>query len=878
MSFFRRLCNSFLRSKLEEEINEELKSHIEMRIADNLAAGMRPEEARRDALIRFGNRAVMKERVAAVDAEMALDSAARDVRYTLRQLRRSLTFTVTSVLTLALGIGANVVVFSVLNTLVLKLADVPDPSGLYNVVHRPHGYESQSYPDFLDYERLNSTMSGIAAYRFQDAAISTGKTTSKCWLYEVSGNYFDLVGARPALGRFFHQSDDRGPNSAPYVVLSENFWRSRFNADPGIIDTVVEINKRPFKIIGVAPNSFHGTDIFIWPDLWLPMVNEQQVEGFDFLPERLNRGIWLLGKLRPGVTKQQAEANLNAIAGQLARQYPATDEELSARLVKPGIFGDMLGDPVRTFLSAIMFLALLMLVAACANLASLFGARTADRSRELAIRLAIGCSRWHLLRQLLCEAVVISLIGGALGTFFAAFLLKMLTRWQPFAEFPVHVTVVPSVRVYAVALALALGSALLFALLPMRQAWDTNTSQVIKGGAGSLVFRRFKLRDGLLGVQIALCTLLVMASLVALRGMQRSLQAPIGFDPRGVILADSDLHMAGHSGEDSLALQKRMIEEVSRIPGVSSVGIIDELPLSTAANSSGVYRDGTTDLRQSNMALDARFFCVSPGYFQAAGTRLLAGRDFTWRDDTGSPKVALVNEHFARSMFPGASAIGHRFLMTDGSPFEIIGIVENGKYDSLTEDQQSAMFFPLPEGMRGDTSLIVRSGLPASEITPALEKTLIGIDPALPFNLRTWPAALGIVLFPARVATAALGVMGALAAMLAVTGVFGMAAYSISRRKKELGIRVALGAQPLKLMAAALGRPLVLLLSGSAAGLLLGVIASRLLAQVVYQATPRDPLVLAGVVATMTALGLLAVVIPAQRVMRIHPAGLLREE
>ena len=345
-----------------------------------------------------------------------------------------------------------------------------------------------------------------------------------------------------------------------------------------------------------------------------------------------------------------------------------------------------------------------------------------------------------------------------------------------------------------------------------------------------------------------------------------------------MILADTDLRMAGHSGDDSLAVQKRMIEEVSRIPGVSTVGIIDELPLSTGGSSSGVYRDGTTDLRPSNMALDARLFSVSPGYFEAAGTRLLAGRDFTWRDDTGSPKVALVNEHFARSMFLGASAIGRRFLMTDGSPFEIIGIVEDGKYDSLTEDQQSAMFFPLTEGIGGGTSLIVRSRLPASEVTPALEKTLIGIDPALPFNLRTWPAALGIVLFPARVATAALGVMGALAALLAVTGVFGMAAYSVSRRKKELGIRVALGAQPLKLMGAALGRPLVLLLSGSAAGLVLGVIASRLLAQVVYQATPRDPLVLAGVVATMTALGLLAVVIPAQRVMRIHPAGLLREE
>lgn len=878
MSFLQRLLNSFSRTKLEQEIDDELQSHIEMRIADNLAAGMRPEEARRDALVHFGNRAVMRERVTAVDAEMALDSAERDLRYTVRQLRRSPVFTVTAVLTLALGIGANVVVFSVLNALMLRLLDVPEPTGLYNVVQQQHGSENQSYPDFLDFERLNSSFSGMAAYRLLDAAISTGKTASKCWLYEVSGNYFDLVGAKPALGRFFHESDDRGPNSAPYVVLSEHFWRSRFDSDPGIIGTVVEINKHPFKIIGVAPNSFHGTDIVVWPDLWLPMVNEEQIEGFDFLSKRLNHNIWVLGKLRPGVTKQHAEGNLNAISAQFAKQFPSTDGGLRARLVKPGIFGDLLGDPVRTFLSAIMLLALLMLVAACANLASIFGARTEDRSRELAIRLAIGCDRWHLLRQLLCEAVVVSLIGGVLGTLFATFLLKALTRWQPFAEFPIHVTVVPSARVYAVALALALGSGLLFALVPMRQAWETSVSQVMKGGPESLIFRRVKFRDLLLGVQIALCTLLVMASLVALRGMQRSLHAPIGFQPQGAILAATDLHMAGHSGRDSLALQKRMIDEVSRISGVKAVGIIDELPLSAGGNGSGVYREGTTDLRPSNLAFDTRDFSVSPGYLQAAGTRLLAGRDFTWRDDANSPKVALVNETFARGMFPNSSAIGRRFLLSGGDSFQIVGVVEDGKYDSLTEDPQAAAFFPLSEGMGGDVSLVVRSGLPASGITPALEGILTAIDPDLPFSLRTWPDALGVVLFPARVATAALGVMGALAAMLAVTGVFGMAAYSVSRRKKELGIRVALGAQPVKLMAAALRRPLVLLLSGSAAGLLLGVVASRLLAQIVYQATPRDPLVFAGVVATMTALGLLAVAIPAGRVLRIHPAGLLREE
>jgi len=878
MSIFRRLVNTFSRSKLHQEIEAEIQSHVEMRIADNIAAGMSPEAARRDALIRFGSRVVMRERVTAADAATAFDAVWRDLRYAARQLQRSPAFTATALLTLILGVGANVVVFSVVNALMLRPLDVPKSAGLYNVVHKTPGYDNQSYPDYLDFQSKNSTFSDMAAYRLQSAGLSTRDAAYKCWYYRVSGNYFDMLGVRPDEGRLFHASDEHGPNSAPYIVLSHDFWRRRFNSDPGVVGTTVEVNKHPFTVIGVVPAAFHGADLFVWPDFWMPIVDSPDNDGANFLSIRGMHNIWILGKLKPDVSPAQATDNLNAIARELARQNP-DDDGLSARLVKPGLMGDMFGDPARSFLAGTMLLAFLVLLAACANLASLFAARTADRGRELAIRLAIGSSRSNVLRHLLAEAVLISVLGGALGTLFSTVLLDALTHWQPFPEFPVRVTVSPDPRVYGVALLLSIGSGVLWGLVPMRQIWATGPVEVLKGGGpGTIVFRRFALRDLLLGIQIALCTLLVTSSLVALRGMQRSLHAPLGFQPQGAFLAETDLHMGGHSNASITEMRRRMLEDVGGIPGVTSVGIIDETPLGTGGSSSPAYREGTTDFRVSQSAFGAKFFSISPGYFEAARTRLLGGRDFTWHDDAKEGKVAIVNETFARSMFGNTSVVGRRFLLGDKRHYEIVGVVEDGKYESLTETPWAAMFFPLDQSPDSDTSLVVRSPLPEAEIVPEVRRRLAEIDPGLPFVFHSWPDALAFVLFPARVATATLGVMGLLAGMLAVTGVFGMAMYSVSKRRKELGIRVALGARSTQLLRSALGRPLLVLFSGSAAGWLLGMLASPLLAEIVYQATPRDPLVLAGVVITMALLGLLATWIPAQRALDVHPARLLREE
>jgi predicted permease len=878
MEWVRRL---FSRRRRYRDLSVSIQEHLEEKAAELMEEGVPRKEAMQAARRAFGNVGLIEERSREEWVWPQLDGIRGDIKYAFRQLAKRPGFALTAILTLTLGIGANVVVFSVLNALIVRPLNVSDPQQLYNVEHKDHGDYMQSYPDYLDYRDRNHTFSGMAAYSTISAALSTGQTTTKNFGYLASANYFDMLGVQPELGRFFHGNDEHGIDSVPYIVLSYDYWRTRFNRDPHIVGTTVDLNKQPVTVIGVAPKDFHGTEIFFWPDFWTPVTNAPLI-GYShhYVENRSTHNLFVLGKLKAGVTPQQASDDLNSICRRLAEQYPTDDYGLDARLVKPGLMGDSWGDPVRGFLAGVMALALLVLLAACANLGSIFAARAADRSRELAIRLAIGSSRWVLLRGVLAEALLVSLAGGVAGTFLASALLQGLSRWQPFAEFPYHVIVLPDTKVYVVALLLSVGSGLLFGMLPARQIGRSDAAQVMKSSArAAVLFRRFALRDVLLCVQIALCTLLVTASLVALRGMQHSLHARLGFQPQGVMLAGTDLTMAGYKEEQFLPVQKRMLEETARIPGVSAVGIIDRTILGEdCCGSEGVFRADTTDFRQE--VFDAHNFSISPEYLEASGMRLLAGRNFTWHDDANSPPVALVNVTFARMMFGNTNVVGQHFLLYRGAvPKEAVGVVEDGKYQSLTEDPQPAMFFPLPQEINDDdTVLVVRSALPPSEIAARLDRTLTGIDPNLPLTLHSWPDALDLALFPARAATAALGIMGLLAAMLAITGTFGIATYNVSKRMKELGIRVALGAARVELIRSALGRPLILLLSGSAAGLVMGMLASRLLAQIVYEATPRDPLVLVGTMVTMALLGLLATWLPARQSLSIDPARLLREE
>src|SRR6266436_2149726 len=663
-------------------------------------------------------------------AEKILKDLLLDIRYALRVLWKSPAFTLVALLTLTLGIGANVLVFGIVNAVLLRPLEVSDPQNLYQLRLGPWTSGkllTTSYPAFEDYRRRNTTFRELAGfYGFSQARLSWGNSAKSVSGYAVTGNYFDMLGVQPELGRFIQSTDEHGPNSAPYVVLSDGLWRSAFNADPGVIGTTVRLNKDSFTVIGVTPAKFHGTDRFDWPDYFIPILNYFER---DYLEDRTGRPLVVLGRLKPGVTPEQAAENLSAIAAQLAKEYPKTDTGVPLRLIRPGLYGDN-GDVIRGSLYSVAGLALLVLVAACANLASLFAARAADRSRELALRVALGAGRWRLVRQLLTEAMMLSMLGGAAGLVIARLLLGVLNHGSlpsfmaqsPYSRLPVGV----DVGVYLAAVILTLVSGLLFGMIPARQVWHSSPLQAMKSGpVDSTPLRRLALRDLLLGAQIVICTLLVMASLVAVRSMVRMLHTPLGFQPQGAMLAEMDLSEEGDVPREKT---KAMIDALRSIPGVTAAGTVNRVPFTGGLRGIPVFPPGTTEFTLNNSVLAPYRFTISPGYLDAASTRLLRGRDVSWRDTTKTPYVAIVNETFARSMWGDTPAIGQRFILL-GHLREVVGMAEDGKYYEMQESPQPVVYLPLSQSEQGYTIFVVRSYRPQNEIAAAIERTLSGLEP-----------------------------------------------------------------------------------------------------------------------------------------------------
>jgi predicted permease len=873
-----RIATLFRRSQMSAEMEAELRSHIQLRADDLEHSGLPRAEAERRARIEFGGQARFKEECHEAAGGIFIESLFQDLRFGFRLLRKAPGFAAVAVVTLAVAIGANAVVFSALNACILRPLSVPQPESLYGLQFAEGSRGAQSYPNYLDLRDRNRSFDGLAAYTMSRVGLDTGENPSRAWLYEVSGNYFDVLMIQPYLGRFFHSTDEHGANSAPYVVLNYGYWHGHFQGDPGVVGRTVRVNKRQFTIIGVAPPEFRGTFLLLSPDFFVPLVS---LEDAGTLNARGGRWIFeTIGHLKAGVTPEQASADLNSIAEYLQKTYPKDNGRMNPSLARAGLYGDTFGRPLRGFVTALMLLAGLILLAACANLGSLFAARAADRSREIAVRLALGSSRLRILRQLFTESLLISLAGGSVGILGGAMLLRRLSAWNPFPQFPTNVPLNPDGNVYAVAVLLAFVSGILFGAVPVRQILRTDPYEVIKGGSSRNPGRRLSSRDLLLAAQIAICALLVTSSLVAVRGLVRTLHSNFGFEPGGVTLVETDLDMAGYSEDAMPAMQKRMIELIETIPGVTAVGLADCPPLAECGSSRApVFTDETSDLSPSNPAASSMMYRISPEFLAAAQAPLLAGRAFTWDDNKSAPRVAVVNQTFARKVLGSpTNAVGRFYKMSNGRRVQVVGVVQDGKYTSLTEEPQAAMLLPILQAPSSQSFLIVRSDSDSQQLTAAIRSRLQDLDAGLPAFIQTWPNAMDFFLFGSRMATVALGVLGALGAMLSITGIFGMAAYSVSRRLRELGIRMALGAQRKEILQAALGRAFKLLAIGSAAGLLLGILASRVLASIVYQATPRDPLVLAGVVVAMAFLGLLATWIPARRALSLDPVTLLREE
>jgi predicted permease len=867
-------------NRMEDDLKRELAHHLHELTAEYERRGHSHEAAMWMAKREFGGSEQVKERCRDERRWAWMSGISQDVGFALRQMRRSPGFAVTAVLTLALGIAANVIVFGVLQEMILRPLDVPHGDRVMTLQLSTSAFPFISYPEVRDVRDGNTVFSAVAADSMDSFGMEANGVTRPVWGYEVSGQYFEVVGIKPFLGRLLQRADDDHPGASEVAVLSWPAWKSYFGADPNILGKTIRINKHPYTIVGVTPEGFYGTEKLLQPSLFIPMANQASLEGVNWLEDRRTKGIFSVVRLKDGVTLPQAQAELNAIANRVRRQYPLEEEGLGFKLTRPGLIGDALGGPARGFLAGLMGLAGIVLLAACANLGSLFAARTADRAREIAIRMAIGSTRWRIIRQILVEAFVISMLGGACAFGLAWIALTGLASWNPPFDYPIKLTVLPQPSLILMALLISVLAGVLFGVMPLRQIFKTDPNDAIKSGVGkSFAGRRWALRDVLLAAQIALCCVTVTAAFVSLRGLRKTLTMDLGFKPQNAVVTKFELNQAGYSGEAAGHFQRQLLERVSHLPGVKAAGYANTTPLKGNHSATDVFSQQTTDLRPSNKAFSTYFFDVSPGYFTAAGTALLEGRDVSFADTAKTPPIAVVNREFARRLFHSDEAVGRYFKNRSGVMVQIVGIVADGKYLSISEEPKPAAFFPISQKASTLTAVIVRPQGDAADMAATIRKVIRDLDPTIPIlESSAWNSQLAMSFFPSQVATVALGLFGAFGLLLSIAGTFGLASYTLSKRQRELSIRVALGAQAKQILSAALGRMLILLGSGSVVGIVLGIGASRLLSAIVYHASAQDPFVLAAVAFTMVLTGSLSVAGPVRRALHVDPAQLLREQ
>ena len=806
-----------------------------------------------------------------------MDYLLQDIRLAFRRLKQSPGFTAAAFITLALGIGANTVTFSAINKLLLRPLPVERPGELASLNSNRAG-ANQSYPNYKDLRDRNRSLAGLTGIRPAPINMSQNGNNAHVWGYEVTGNYFEVLGVRALLGRTLTPADDQKIGAHPVIVLSYNSWRNRFAGDTGVVGQKVKINGLAYTILGVMPAGFFGTELVFRPEFWVPVAMEPQIEpGNAWINERFDWNLWTIGRLKPGVTRQQAESDLNAVAAQMGRENPDL-QGMRIYLTPPGLMGDTLRSGVLGFAAVLMGLAGLVLLIACTNLSSLLLARASDRRRETALRLALGAGRWRLVRQLLTESCLLSLAGAAGGLFLAVWLVDALAAWRPPIDIPITMDFAIDYRVLVFTAAAGLFTTLLFGLAPALQAARTDLLAALKNAALNTRLHRWHLREVLVTAQIALSVVLLVSTVLVVRSLQRALTINIGFNPQNAVAVGLDLGLAGYDEVRGREFQRYVLERVSSLPGITAAGLANSLPLSLDQSTTSVTAEGKP-VPRSGEAPHANYYMVGPGYFRTMQTRLIAGRPFDAHDRQGSKPVGIVNQALATRVFPNENALGKRIHSGNSGWVEIVGIVEDGKYTSLGDNSQPAIFWPAFQLYNASTMIVARSPLPADDIVRTIEQTIRQLDPALPFfQAGGLDDHLRLPLLPARLAASMLGAFGILAIVLAATGVYGVMAYAVSRRRREIGIRIAIGASRPQVMRLVLIRTSVLLTVGTVLGTLAALAIGGQFSPILYGVSPRDPLTFALATLLMAAIAFTAAWLPARRATLIEPSSALREE
>lgn len=813
-----------------------------------------------------------------------------DLRSGLRRLRQSPGFTFAAILTLALGIGANASIFSVINAILFRQLPVTRGSELVTLNETIGGGPALpliAYPNYVDFrDRSGSVLTDVAAIGFLPASVGQKGNSQRIWGNTVSGNYFELLGVKPLAGRLLQPEDDKVRGGNPVVVLSYLGWQKRFGGDASIIGSKIQVNGRDYTVLGVTPKGFSGTELFFSPEIFFPSTMTPVLNpGDDSLDRRDRRNTFALGRLKPGVTMAQAEAAINGIGLQLGREYPKENGGIKMSLTPPRLAGAFLRGATIAFAAAMFGVSCLVLLVACTNLASLLLARSSDKRRETAIRLALGASRGVLIRQLLVENLIVSTLGGIGGAILASWIMSALAAWHPPIDIPIIVNAPVDTRVFFFALLISAVTALLFGLLPAFQSTKTDLIPALKNEPSNQRFRYWHLRDYMVAAQVCLSVLLLFCSVLVVRSLQRSLDAPIGFDPHGLATASFDLQMQGYDEARGREFERLLLERVRQIPGVESAALVDPIPLTINFRTSPIYVEGKPIPATAKDTPEAYTYPISSRYFTTMRTRLIAGREFDDRDRQGAKRVAIVNTAFAAKLLDagdnlGSSPLGRRFSITaHGELLEVVGVAETGKYYNLRERPEPAYWTPFKADYSSKATLVARSTMSPETVVLALRGVVRELDPSVAlFATGSVDDQLAFAFFPARIAATMLGVFGILALILAATGIYGVMAYSVSRRTREIGIRMAIGATQAEVLTSVARRAATLIGSGLILGLALALVAGQFLERILYGVKPTDPLSLAIVLGLMLTIGAAATFLPARRAARIDPMQALRQE
>jgi len=876
------------RAQLDHDLDEELRSHIEMRAADNTAAGMSPQQARYEAQKRFGNTTLLKEDTRGVDIISWLDEAARDFRLALRLLQRSPGFTIVAILTLALGIGANTAIFSVIDSVLLRPLPYHEPDQLVmvweNNSQHPNPHNTVSPPNFVDWQSRNTIFSSMA-YIFDGRDNLTGNgDPQEVVVQDVSVNFFSLLGVNLLLGPGFTPENGQAGHDN-VVILSYGFWNEHFAADPAIVGKSVVLNGHPQTVVGVAPQKFQwfikdGSLTSAKPQMWSPFVFPQSWSNH----KDMGRFITVVARMKPGATYSQAQTQMTAIASQLEHEYPDSQSHWGVNVVP---LRDQISGELRPSLLVLFGAVAFVLLIACANVSSLLLARAASRERELAIRTAIGASRWRIARQLLMESLLLALIGGGLGVALAVWGTNALLAASPRNLLDLA-AISLDLRVLTFAVASTLLAGLLFGFLPSYISAHSRISETLKeGGRGSSAAnRRAFARNAFVVAQLGLALVLLTGSGLLIRSFVRLIGVDPGFDTGHLLTFKVSLPRAKY-GKDPvcLAFFQQLLAKLSTVPGVRSATMESFPPLAGLGAATAVHLLSQPPLALSDLPV-TNVQVVGSNYFSTMNIPLRAGRLFNAQELTEEKHVTIINQAFADKYLHGVNPLGQKAAIymkslteTELQPSEIIGVVGDVHQMGLDTVPEPTVYWPHPELVMSGMTILVRTANDPLSIASAARAALQQLDPELPLaGVATMDQLLADSLSRSRFTMLLLGIFAGVALVLAAVGIYGLIAYSVTQRTQELGIRIALGAQRRDVLRLVLAQGTRLTFLGVAIGLFAALALSRLLSTLLFAVSATDPLTFAGVATLLAVVALLACFIPARRATRVDPIVALRYE